>query len=80
MTRSPTGTPPALVHNLEHNKVLHERVVLINVVTETIPRVPKEERLEIEASAMASTRSSRTTASGSTRASSRSSVGAMVAA
>jgi KUP system potassium uptake protein len=48
MTRSPTGTPPALVHNLEHNKVLHERVVLINVITETIPRVPKEERLEVE--------------------------------
>ena len=48
MTRSPTGTPPALVHNLEHNKVLHERVVLINVVTEAIPQVPKEERLEIE--------------------------------
>src|SRR4030095_14564424 len=48
MTRSPTGTPPALVHNLEHNKVLHERVVLITVVTEAIPQVPKEERLEVE--------------------------------
>ena len=48
MTKSLTGTPPALVHNLEHNKVLHERVVLLNVITEAIPQVPKEERLKVE--------------------------------
>jgi KUP system potassium uptake protein len=47
MTKSQAGTPPALVHNLEHNKVLHDRVVLISIVTEAIPHVPKEERVEV---------------------------------
>jgi KUP system potassium uptake protein len=39
--------PPALLHNLKHNKVLHERVVLMKVETEDIPHVPDTERLEI---------------------------------
>jgi KUP system potassium uptake protein len=77
MTRSPTGTPPALVHNLEHNKVLHERVVLINVVTEAIPQVPKDERLEVEDLGHGFHSVS---AHYGTRASWRSSAGAMVAA
>ena len=33
MTAQGSGTPPALVHNLQYNKVLHERVVILNVVT-----------------------------------------------
>ena len=32
------GTPPALLHNLVHNKVLHERVVLLTVETQEVPR------------------------------------------
>ena len=32
MTAQPTGTPPALVHNLRYNKVLHEHVVILTVV------------------------------------------------
>jgi len=39
--------PNALLHNLKHNKVLHERVVLMTVHTEDIPHVPDEQRLEI---------------------------------
>jgi KUP system potassium uptake protein len=39
--------PPALLHNLKHNKVLHERVVLMRVVTEDIPHVPDAERIEL---------------------------------
>ena len=31
MTAQPTGTPPALAHNLRYNKVLHERVVMLTV-------------------------------------------------
>ena len=31
--------PVSLLHNLKHNKVLHERIVLLNVSTEHIPRV-----------------------------------------
>jgi KUP system potassium uptake protein len=40
--------PAALMHNLKHNKVLHERVVIMNVVTEPRPRVPDEERYRVE--------------------------------
>ncbi|HEX2093922.1 MAG TPA: potassium transporter Kup [Longimicrobiaceae bacterium] len=41
------GTPPALLHNLVHNKVLHEQVVLLAVETLEIPAVPEEERVEV---------------------------------
>ncbi len=37
--------PPALLHNLKHNKVLHERVVLMKVDIEDIPHVPDSERI-----------------------------------
>ena len=40
--------PVALLHNLKHNKVLHERVVLMTVLTEQVPRVPARERLQID--------------------------------
>jgi KUP system potassium uptake protein len=39
--------PPALLHNLKHNKVLHERVVLMKIETEDIPHVPDAERIEM---------------------------------
>lgn len=44
MTAQPRGTPPALVHNLRYNKVLHEHVVILMVTTRPIPHVPAEER------------------------------------
>lgn len=47
MYSDPTSTPPALVHNLKHNKVLHERVVLLSVETMEIPRVSNKERIEV---------------------------------
>jgi len=40
------GTPPALLHNLQHNKVLHERVVVLTVSTAEVPRVPGDERVQ----------------------------------
>jgi KUP system potassium uptake protein len=40
-------TPPALVHNLAHNKVLHEKVVFLTVVTEDVPHVEPRERVTI---------------------------------
>jgi KUP system potassium uptake protein len=43
------GTPPALVHNLAHNKVLHEKVVFITVLTEDVPHVPTTERVTVKA-------------------------------
>ncbi|MEJ5210668.1 MAG: potassium transporter Kup [Burkholderiales bacterium] len=48
LTASREGVPHALLHNLAHNKVLHERVVFLTVVTENRPYVPTPERLEIE--------------------------------
>jgi KUP system potassium uptake protein len=39
--------PNALLHNLKHNKVLHDRVVLLTVQTMDFPHVPDEQRLEI---------------------------------
>jgi KUP system potassium uptake protein len=39
--------PVPLLHNLKHNKVLHERIVLLRVVTRNIPRVPSEDRVKV---------------------------------
>ena len=40
--------PHALLHNLKHNKVLHERVVFLTVTTREIPVVPLAERVRID--------------------------------
>jgi KUP system potassium uptake protein len=48
MTSNPDGVPNALLHNLKHNKVLHERVVILSIITEDIPYVPKEDYVWIE--------------------------------
>src|SRR5216117_97528 len=40
-------TPPALIHNLAHNKVLHEKVVFLTVVTQDVPHVSPPERVTI---------------------------------
>jgi KUP system potassium uptake protein len=47
LTNDPTSAPSSLMHNLKHNKVLHERVILLNVRTETTPRVADAKRFEI---------------------------------
>ncbi|SDH76700.1 potassium transporter Kup [Nitrosomonas sp. Nm132] len=47
LTTRSTGVPHALLHNLAHNKVLHEQVVLLTVVTADVPFIPVNERTEI---------------------------------
>ena len=47
MTSSSSGVPHALLHNLKHNTVLHERVILLTVRIEDVPYVVLEKRLEI---------------------------------
>ncbi|WP_324779138.1 potassium transporter Kup [Thiobacillus sedimenti] len=47
MTADARGAPSALLHNLKHNKVLHERVVILNVRYAEVPFVPPERRLEM---------------------------------
>jgi len=46
MTSSAKGVPHALLHNLKHNKVLHERVFLLTVKIEDVPYVPGDVRVE----------------------------------
>ncbi|MGH9901744.1 MAG: potassium transporter Kup, partial [Pyrinomonadaceae bacterium] len=48
MTGTGTGTPSALEHNLEHNKVLHTRVVVLTVKTRQAPFVEPEDRVSVE--------------------------------
>ena len=48
MTANPDLVPAALLHNLKHNKVLHERVVLMKIDTCDIPHVPDDQRLEVK--------------------------------
>jgi KUP system potassium uptake protein len=49
MTTNPDGVPRAMLHNLLHNKVLHERVVLLNVIMEDVPYVAEASRVEVRA-------------------------------
>jgi len=44
MTGNPDYVPAALLHNLKHNKVLHEKVLFVTVTNEDVPEVPAEER------------------------------------
>jgi KUP system potassium uptake protein len=46
MTSRIDVVPVPLLHNLKHNKVLHERIVLLHVVTDNIPRVAPGRRIE----------------------------------
>ncbi len=45
----PQGTPVSLLHNLKHNKVLHERNIVLTILTDRIPYVSKLSRVEIKA-------------------------------
>jgi KUP system potassium uptake protein len=48
MTSTPDGVPHALLHNLKHNKVLHERVILLTVKIEDVPYVVSGSRTALE--------------------------------
>ncbi len=47
-TADPTAAPTALMHNLKHNRVLHERNIILSIRTEDTPRVPRYERVSVE--------------------------------
>lgn len=48
LTSNPDGVPHALLHNLAHNQVLHERVIFLTVEYLEIPRVSAEEQIVIK--------------------------------
>ncbi len=48
MTSQPDTVPHALLHNLKHNKILHEQTVFLTIVTHDVPTVPAEDRVQLE--------------------------------
>jgi KUP system potassium uptake protein len=48
MNGNPEGTPSALLHNLKHNRVLHERLIILSVFTEEVPHVSVKDRVSVE--------------------------------
>ena len=48
LTSDPDIAPAALMHNLKHNQVLHEQIILLTVRTLSMPRAPEKERVKIE--------------------------------
>jgi KUP system potassium uptake protein len=47
MTREPEGAPVVLLHHLKHNKVLHEKVVLLSILPEEVPEIQDDERIKV---------------------------------
>ena len=45
MTSDPEGAPLVLLHHLKHNKVLHEQVVLLSVLSANVPEIPEDKRI-----------------------------------
>ncbi|MCC6316348.1 MAG: potassium transporter Kup [Gemmatimonadaceae bacterium] len=48
MTSESEGTPVVLLHHLKHNKVLHEKTILLSVIATQVPEVPSSERITVE--------------------------------
>ncbi|MGQ0561904.1 MAG: potassium transporter Kup [Gemmatimonadota bacterium] len=48
MSASRSGVPPVMLHHLKHNKVLHNQVILLSLMTEDVPHVPVRERAEVQ--------------------------------
>jgi KUP system potassium uptake protein len=48
LTGDPEGAPTALLHNLKHNKIIHERNIILTIRTEPTPRVPASDRVQME--------------------------------
>jgi KUP system potassium uptake protein len=48
LTADASSTPPAFLHNLKHNKILHERIIVLQVDTMDVPRVPEAKRVTVE--------------------------------
>jgi len=48
LTADASKTPGAFLHNLKHNKVLHERIIILQVETMDVPRVPESQRVQCE--------------------------------
>ncbi len=47
MTSNPDAAPPVLLHSFKHNKVLHEQVICLSIVTRHVPEVAPNDRIEL---------------------------------
>src|SRR5262249_23650098 len=47
LTSDPSSAPTSLLHNLKHNKVLHEHNVVLTITTANTPRVPDDDRVRM---------------------------------
>jgi KUP system potassium uptake protein len=48
LTADPKAAPTSLMHNLKHNRVLHERNIILSIRHEDVPRVPRHERVVVD--------------------------------
>jgi KUP system potassium uptake protein len=48
MAGDPWGVPVPLLHNLKHNKVLHERVAILTIMTKEVPTIERQARVDIQ--------------------------------
>jgi KUP system potassium uptake protein len=48
LTADPGSAPTSLMHNLKHNRVLHERNIILSIRHEDVPRVPRHERVVVD--------------------------------
>jgi KUP system potassium uptake protein len=48
LTGNPNAAPSALLHNLKHNHMLHERNIILTIKAVVVPRVPNNERVKVE--------------------------------
>ena len=48
LTGNPYSAPTAMMHNLKHNRVMHERNILLSIKTQDTPRVPRHDRVTVE--------------------------------
>src|SRR5690606_27664724 len=47
MSSDPQLIPPALLRNMQHNKIVHDTNIFVSVIVEDIPRIPATERIEV---------------------------------
>jgi KUP system potassium uptake protein len=47
MVQNPDVTPPALIQNIKHNKLVHEHIVFLTVITEKIPHILPQDQIAV---------------------------------
>ena len=48
MSKNPNGVPRTMLHNFKHNKVFHERMIILTIYTQGVPRVPWPNKFKVE--------------------------------